>query len=154
MKAYVPLFTEDSVDEEDEEDREEILEQLGQRSYPGIPTWEKLRLSVRPLGVKPPDEADVPFLHSRWKDPPRDKNAKPWPYIYKHGLALATMLRGVPSVSIVVSFLRYHWSIGFNHIFLFFDDPEDALLAASKQFQEELEARKVEGISLSIHPMD
>mmetsp|Transcript_155961 Transcript_155961/g.283665 ORF Transcript_155961/g.283665 Transcript_155961/m.283665 type:complete len:944 (+) Transcript_155961:70-2901(+) len=153
LKAYVPVFTEDTVNEQEEEDREEIVERLKPKEYPRRPLWEQLGLEVKPFGLKPPTSMEVPFSMSRWKDPPRDKNQKEWPYIYKHGLAIATMLRGAP-LNVIDSFIRYHWSTGFNHIFLFFDDPEDPGIALAQELEELCTSKKVQGVGLSIHRMD
>lgn len=144
-KAYLPIFTDGS-----EEERDEILERLAPREYPRRPQWERLGLVVKPMGLKPPSEVVLDYC--RWQDP-ESPNQKEWPYVYKHGLALATVLRGAPDL-VIDSFVRYHWITGWNHIFLFFDDPEDPGIAHANVLQEFSSSQKAEGIGLSVIKMD
>jgi len=46
-------------------------------------------------------------------------------------LAIATTLRNAAPV--LESFIRYHRAVGFDHLFLFFDDPEDRALAEAQR---------------------
>jgi len=147
-KAYVPIFTNDP----DPEDRDEILERLGPREYPRKPRWEEMKLVVRPLGLKPPTDMQVPQDYNRWRDP-TPASQPPWPYIYKHGLAIACMLRGAEAY-VIDSFCRFHWVTGWNHIFLFFDDPEDKGIAHAKELEKFCISKEVEGVGLSVIKMD
>eukprot|EP00401_Gymnodinium_catenatum_P038061 CAMPEP_0117545092 /NCGR_PEP_ID=MMETSP0784-20121206/45916_1 /TAXON_ID=39447 /ORGANISM="" /LENGTH=723 /DNA_ID=CAMNT_0005341927 /DNA_START=19 /DNA_END=2187 /DNA_ORIENTATION=+ len=144
-RAFLPIFTEGSVEE-----RDEILERCHPREYPRRPHWERLGLAVRPLGLKPPIDAEE---HARWREEERPKSQQPWPYVYKHRLAVCTMLRGAPEDAID-TFVRYHWGIGFNHIFLYFDDPSDPGIPVARELEEMCLGKQVEGVSMSIIRMD
>jgi len=148
-KVYAPIR------EGPEDDAEEILERLPPRDYPRRPHWEELGLNVRSLGLKPPTDAQAPGDYGKWQDPDRNPNQKEWPYIYKHGLAIASMLsvRGV-SESVVDSFVRFHWVTGWNHIFLLFDDPEDPSISHAQLLAEHCSANKTQGVGLSVIKMD
>uniref|UniRef100_A0A7S4PWH1 Glycosyltransferase family 92 protein n=2 Tax=Alexandrium monilatum TaxID=311494 RepID=A0A7S4PWH1_9DINO len=147
-KAYAVI-----KDDGPEDEAEEYLERLPPREYPRKPRWEELGLTVRPLGLKPPTDAQCPGEHGKWQDPDRNPNQKVWPYIYKHGLAIGTMLRGV-SEGVIDSFVRYHWLTGWNHIFLFFDDPEDAGIGHAKALEEHCTTKKMDGVGLTVVRMD
>lgn len=74
--------------------------------------------------------------------------------MYKHGLALAACCSEAPG-AVIDSFARYHWSIGFNHISLFFESPEDAGFAVARKLEEQINANKgAESVSVSIHVLD
>jgi len=147
-RVFAPIFTEGSEDEQ-----EEILERVRQKDKPRPTKWEALGLTVKPLGIKPPTDMEVPQEYALWKDAPKEPGQKDWPYVYKHGLAVSTMLRGAPE-SVIDSFVRYHWGIGFNHVFLFFDDPQDPGLGIAKELEAMCRDKKVEGVGMSIHLMD
>mmetsp|Transcript_34576 Transcript_34576/g.99247 ORF Transcript_34576/g.99247 Transcript_34576/m.99247 type:complete len:870 (+) Transcript_34576:56-2665(+) len=140
-------------DDGPEDEEEEYLERLPPREYPRRPRWEDLGLTVKPLGLKPPTDAQCPGEYGRWQDPERNPNQKIWPYIYKHGLAIATMLRGAAE-GVIDSFVRYHWLTGWNHVFLLFDDPEDPAIAHARALEEHCAAKKMEGVGLSVIRMD
>eukprot|EP00446_Apocalathium_sp_SHHI-4_P057306 CAMPEP_0177295702 /NCGR_PEP_ID=MMETSP0368-20130122/2017_1 /TAXON_ID=447022 ORGANISM="Scrippsiella hangoei-like, Strain SHHI-4" /NCGR_SAMPLE_ID=MMETSP0368 /ASSEMBLY_ACC=CAM_ASM_000363 /LENGTH=878 /DNA_ID=CAMNT_0018753753 /DNA_START=49 /DNA_END=2685 /DNA_ORIENTATION=- len=148
-KAYIPIYSQGL----DGEEREEILDRMKPREYPRRSQWERMGLTLKPVGIKPPAEMHCPPDYCRWRDPDRPVNQKEWPFIYKHGLAVATMVRGVPDF-VLDSFVRYHWITGWNHVFLFFDDPEDPALSHAKQLGDLCLTKKVEGIGISVIKMD
>eukprot|EP00929_Paragymnodinium_shiwhaense_P064725 TRINITY_DN32462_c0_g1_i1.p1 TRINITY_DN32462_c0_g1~~TRINITY_DN32462_c0_g1_i1.p1 ORF type:complete len:874 (-),score=186.47 TRINITY_DN32462_c0_g1_i1:37-2658(-) len=148
--AFAPIFSVGDADEEEE--REEVMERIAPKDYPPRPRWEQLGLSVQPLGLKPVPEEEVPRDRCRWIDARRPHNAKEWPYIYKHELAICTVLRNAPE-SVIDSFIRYHWGIGFNHLFFFFDDEEDAGLPVAREFEEMCRSKQVEACSVTIQIM-
>lgn len=150
-KSFMPVFAQPDQDGDDE--REEILERLKPHEYPRLPQWERMGLSLKPLGLKPPPEAEFAPDYGRWKDSEKPPNQKEWPFIYKHGLALACMVRGAPDF-IIDSFVRWHWISGWNHIFLFFDDPDDAGIAHAKVLEDFGLSKKAEGIGLTLIKMD
>jgi hypothetical protein len=45
------------------------------------------------------------------------------------GLCIAMLLKGAPA-EVVIDYVRYHVYIGFQHLYLFFDDPTDAAFEA------------------------
>ncbi len=47
-------------------------------------------------------------------------------------VAIATTLRNADNV--IDSFIRYHRAIGFDHLFLFFDDPDDPTLHVARRY--------------------
>ncbi|CAL1130651.1 unnamed protein product [Cladocopium goreaui] len=147
-RAYVPLFTDDP-----EEDREEVLEKVPVKEYPRPGRWETMHLRIKPIGLKPPADSEVPLDYGRWLDADPPENLKVWPYIYKHGLAVACMLQGV-SEEVVDSFVRYHWVTGWNHVFLFFDDPDDPSIRHAKSLEDYAQSKKMAGAGLSVHRMD
>lgn len=147
-KVFAPLFTNDPDDL-----REEVLERCPEKDKPRKTRWEEFELEVKPLGMKPPPYSEVPQEYASWRDEPPPPNQKECPYNYKHILAIATMLRGAPEHA-VESFIRYHLSIGFNHIFLYFDDPEDPALHVAQHYQEQITAKKAEGWGLTVVLMD
>lgn len=140
-------------EEGEDEDAEEFLERLKPCEYPRKPHWEEMGLTVRPLGIKPPTDDQCAGDYGRWQDPPRNPNQKIWPYIYKHGLAIATMLRGATE-SVIDSFVRYHWLTGWNHIFLLFDDPEDPAMGHARALEDHCASKKTEGVGLTVIRMD
>jgi len=148
-KAFVPLFA--ATDDEDEQ--EEVIERLRPREYPRRPRWEQLGLSVKPVGLRPPKDTDFPQDYGRWRDPERPPNQKDWPFVYKHGLALATVVRGAPDY-VLDSFVRWHWITGWNHIFLYFDDPEDPAIDHAKVLEHFSVTKAIDGIGLSVRKMD
>ena len=145
-RAYIPLFTQD-------DDQEEILEKVLVKEFPRRGRWELMGLRLKPVGLKPPPDAEVPLDYSRWLDVDPPENQKVWPYIYKHGLAVACMLRGV-SEEVIDSFVRYHWVTGWNHVFLFFDDPDDPSIRHAKCLEDYAHSKKMEGAGLTVHRMD
>ncbi|CAK9111849.1 Glycosyltransferase-like KOBITO 1 (Protein ABA INSENSITIVE 8) (Protein ELONGATION DEFECTIVE 1) [Durusdinium trenchii] len=147
-RAYVPLFTDDPEDE-----REEVLEKVPVKEFPRHGRWELLGLRLKPVGLKPPPDAEVPLDYCRWVDADPPENLKVWPYIYKHGLAIACMLRGV-SEEVLDSFVRYHWVTGWNHVFLFFDDPDDPSIRHAKSLEDYAHSKKMAGAGLTVHRMD
>lgn len=74
-------------------------------------------------------------------------------------VAIVTTLRD-PGISLL-SFLKYHFKIGFQHVFLFFDDPNDPAIAYANTFDnvtivkndEELERRWRETTIYSLDKM-
>ncbi|CAJ1348075.1 unnamed protein product, partial [Effrenium voratum] len=146
-RAYIPLFTDDA------EEKEEVLEKLPAREYPRPGRWEMLGFRLKPMGLKPPRDADVPLDYSRWLDADPPENMKVWPYIYKHGLAVACMLRGV-SEEVVDSFVRYHWVTGWNHVFLFYDDPNDPSIRHAKSLEDYARSKGMAGAGLTVYRMD
>ena len=48
--------------------------------------------------------------------------------------AIVTTLRNAHKI--VASFLDHHLSIGFAHVFLFFDDPGDAAIPVAEQYRD------------------
>ena len=143
-RAYVPLFTAGS-----EEEREVTCERLSPGEYPKLPQWEKLGFTLKPLGLKPPSNLTQDY--GRWKDPSQ-KHQKDWPFVFKHVIAVSTMLRGT-SLAVIDSFVRYHWAIGVNHIFLFFDDAEDPAIQVAKDYAG-IAAEDVMDVSLSVFVMN
>lgn len=147
-RAYAPVFTEG-----DEEEREEVLERCAPRDYPRRPRWEEMRLHVRPLGMKPPSDREAPVDYGRWQDPEPAGGVRIWPYVYKHGLCISCMVKGV-SEGVIDSFVRFHWVTGWNHIYLFFDDPEDPAIRHAKALEEYSRQKKNEGAGLTVIRMD
>ncbi|CAE8600224.1 unnamed protein product [Polarella glacialis] len=147
-RAYVPVFTEGPEDE-----REEVLEKLPPKEYPRPGRWEELRLKLRPVGLKPPSEMHATLDYGRWQDPEPPENMKVWPYVYKHGLAVSCMLRGA-SENVIDSFVRFHWVTGWNHVFLFFDDPDDPGIRHAKALEDYSRSKNMAGAGLSVHRMD
>eukprot|EP00434_Breviolum_minutum_P018173 symbB.v1.2.016033.t1/scaffold1188.1/size133045/9 len=147
-RAYIPLFTNDP-----EEEREEVLEPVPVKDYPRPQRWEILGLRMKPIGLKPTPDAQVPLDYARWCDADPPENLKVWPYVYKHGLAVACMVQGV-SEEVIDSFVRYHWVTGWNHVFLFFDDPDDPSIRHAKSLEDYAQSKKMAGAGLSVHRMD
>lgn len=147
-RAYVPLFTDDPPDE-----RDEVLEKMSAKEYPRHGRWEIMGLKIRPVGLKPPGDAEVPLDYSRWSDPEPPENLKVWPYIYKHGLAVACMVRRV-SEEVIDSFVRYHWVTGWNHVFLYFDEPDDPSIRHAKSLEDYARSKNMAGAGLTVHRMD
>ena len=147
-RAYVPLFT-----DEPKEEREEVLEKLSSKDYPRHSRWELLGLKIKPIGLKPPGDAEVPLDYSKWSDPDPPENLKVWPYIYKHGLAVACMVRRV-SEEVLDSFVRYHWVTGWNHVFLYFDEPDDPSIRHAKSLEDYARSKNMAGAGLTVHRMD
>lgn len=147
-RAYVPLFTNDPEDE-----REEVLEKVPFKEYPRPGRWEELGIKIKAVGMKPPGEAEVPLDYGRWADPDPPANLKPWPYIYKHGLAVSCMLRGV-SEEAIDSFVRFHWVTGFNQVFLYFEDPDDPSIRHAKSLEDYSRSKGMAGASMKVYRMD
>eukprot|EP00931_Biecheleriopsis_adriatica_P100872 TRINITY_DN76114_c0_g1_i1.p1 TRINITY_DN76114_c0_g1~~TRINITY_DN76114_c0_g1_i1.p1 ORF type:complete len:891 (-),score=194.75 TRINITY_DN76114_c0_g1_i1:176-2815(-) len=147
-RAYIPLFTDDPEDE-----REEVLERLPPKEYPRHGRWEFLGLRLKPIGLKPPGDADVPLDYSRWQDPEPPDKMKVWPYVYKHGLAVSCMVRGV-SEEVIDSFVRFHWVTGWNQVFLYFDDPDDPSIRHAKSLEDYAQSRNMAGAGLKVYRMD
>jgi len=124
-------------------------ERLSPGEYPKLPQWEKLGFTLKPLGLKPPSNLTQDY--GRWKDPSQ-KHQKDWPFVFKHVIAVSTMLRGT-SLAVIDSFVRYHWAIGVNHIFLFFDDAEDPAIQVAKDYAG-IAAEDVMDVSLSVFVMN
>ena len=57
------------------------------------------------------------------------------------GLAICTTLK-LPDFGAapLESFVRYHWAVGFDHIFLFYDDPDDPTLPVARRLEAEAAA--------------
>eukprot|EP00933_Yihiella_yeosuensis_P042252 TRINITY_DN3679_c1_g1_i1.p1 TRINITY_DN3679_c1_g1~~TRINITY_DN3679_c1_g1_i1.p1 ORF type:complete len:891 (+),score=177.93 TRINITY_DN3679_c1_g1_i1:58-2730(+) len=147
-RAYVPVFSEGSEDE-----REDVLERLTPKEYPRRGKWEEMQLAVRPMGLKPPGEMQVPLDYGRWHDPEPPENLKVWPYVYKHGLAIACMV-GEASEGVIDSFVRYHWVTGWNHVFLYFEDPDEPSIRHAKALEDYCRNKRMAGAGLTVHRMD
>lgn len=130
----------------------QVLERLAPREYPRRPRWEELGLAVRPLGLKP-HAGEIPPDYCRWEDLEPPKNQREWPYVYKHGLAIACVVRGASDM-VIDSFVRFHWVTGWNHIFLLFDDPDDKGIAHASLMKEFTYSEKANGVGLSVIKMD
>eukprot|EP00747_Dinoflagellata_sp_TGD_P011593 gnl/TRDRNA2_/TRDRNA2_120895_c1_seq1.p1 gnl/TRDRNA2_/TRDRNA2_120895_c1~~gnl/TRDRNA2_/TRDRNA2_120895_c1_seq1.p1 ORF type:complete len:917 (-),score=213.11 gnl/TRDRNA2_/TRDRNA2_120895_c1_seq1:158-2908(-) len=148
-RCFAPMFT----DEEDEDLRDDVLEACGWEDYPRRPKWEVMKLSVKPLGIKPPTDAECTVDYSLWRDHPKLEGQKIWPYVYKHVLAVGCMLRGAP-LGAIETWIRYHWAIGFNHLFLYFDDPKDPGIEIAKFYENQCTTNPVEGLGITWFQMD
>src|SRR5262245_11621525 len=51
-------------------------------------------------------------------------------------VAIVTMLKNPGQL--LSSFIKYHLAIGFDHLFLFFDDPNDPSIAEAQRYRNEM----------------
>ena len=64
------------------------------------------------------------------------------------GLAICTTLK-LPDFGAapLESFVRYHWAVGFDHIFLFYDDPDDPTLPVARRLEAEAAAASAASVA-------